>query len=848
MRLLQLPTGRDQLLDFHPNMTVVQGLDDGSHQVLVEAVAGLARGECPLEGGLLEAHGVLFELRADLLALFDTSPDDLDTIVRAGDLPTKPLTVDGRELRAREHDFEQLLARIAERAERLSQARGAAAAATAAVDQARRARGEAESGAARRLEDIATANRRLDQLTQLRRRVDEQLSELHPEKGAADAVRQEVENRTAPLREAAQVASARQAELETALEQAMAARDPESENALRQAQADLQALIAALQAEQDAAAAAAPAGVEDPPVEVEPVAQRLERLEARLAELDRVLVAVAAVDPSDVAEALALLQGGDSMEQIAVPEALALADELDSIPVELGEDVTEPLAEESLSGARERLDDARQALLEATQAVRNPELDRDEVDRLEDAHDALLDAIDKADARFAGSRARERVVALRATEAAVLDRLGFASYSDFMMGNSTVQVDPEKAAALDAAREALAAAEAEWHRLERATDDALARAAVLDHRRGLIGRARGLLSAAVPLGDVPQALRDLRVPATSADVSAARLQAALERAGVELGDEDLDHVELGLIADAWLSEVSSADARRWTTQEERIHVEDELRALQSEIAASASDEDGTNEQDPDEDWAARLTAVRERVDEAETRWLAHDIADERAAAIRADLDVATTAAHAARQAAVGAEEEVAAAGAALTAVVERERALEDQRARAAADETEVAASIEVLRAQASADPATLDAAIESALAAQRVVEDALDAEIAAVSVLDAEGQVVAAEVERLQEIVATQDPDSATEAEVLEWYLLARLAAQRSVSVAGSLPLLLDDALRGVDGRGVDHLLGRLERMAEAVQVIVISDDPVAAAWATAAGPARAAVVRPSAP
>ena len=279
------------------------------------------------------------------------------------------------------------------------------------------------------------------------------------------------------MREAARVASARQAELEASFDLVLKDRDPDAADAMERAQADLQALIAALQAEQDAAAAAAQARLEEPPVDAEPVSQRLERVEARLAELDRVLVALAPVDPSEVAEALALLHGGDSVEQIAVPEALALADELDSIPVELGEDVTEPLAEESLSGARERLDDARQALLEATQAVRNPELDREEVERLEDAHDALLHAIDKADARFGGSRGASAVSALREEEQIVLDRLGFASYSDFMMGNSTLEVDPEKVAGLDAAREALAAAEEEWHRLERATDEALARAA-----------------------------------------------------------------------------------------------------------------------------------------------------------------------------------------------------------------------------------------------------------------------------------------------------------------------------------------------------------------------------------
>ena len=82
-------------------------------------------------------------------------------------------------------------------------------------------------------------------------------------------------------------------------------------------------------------------------------------------------------------------------------------------------------------------------------------------------------------------------------------------------------------------------------------------------------------------------------------------------------------------------------------------------------------------------------------------------------------------------------------------------------------------------------------------------------------------------------------------AEEVEWYLLARLAAQRAVCLGGSVPLLLDGALDGLDEEELGHVLGRLERMADAVQVIVVSDDPVAARWAESAGQERAAVVQP---
>ena len=80
-------------------------------------------------------------------------------------------------------------------------------------------------------------------------------------------------------------------------------------------------------------------------------------------------------------------------------------------------------------------------------------------------------------------------------------------------------------------------------------------------------------------------------------------------------------------------------------------------------------------------------------------------------------------------------------------------------------------------------------------------------------------------------LTSLQDPAEAVDehslAEEIEWYLLARLAAQRAVCLGGSLPLLLDGALAGLDEDQLGHVLGRLERMADAVQVIVVSDDPL---------------------
>ncbi|MBV6508789.1 MAG: hypothetical protein JJLCMIEE_01855 [Acidimicrobiales bacterium] len=84
---------------------------------------------------------------------------------------------------------------------------------------------------------------------------------------------------------------------------------------------------------------------------------------------------------------------------------------------------------------------------------------------------------------------------------------------------------------------------------------------------------------------------------------------------------------------------------------------------------------------------------------------------------------------------------------------------------------------------------------------------------------------------------------SGTSAEAVEWYVLARLANQRAVSYAGSVPLVLDEPLKGWAFEDVSNVFDRLERMAEVVQVIYLSDDADVVSWGRELGEDRAAVV-----
>ncbi|MGV3759199.1 MAG: hypothetical protein ACO1PW_06595, partial [Actinomycetota bacterium] len=151
-------------------------------------------------------------------------------------------------------------------------------------------------------------------------------------------------------------------------------------------------------------------------------------------------------------------------------------------------------------------------------------------------------------------------------------------------------------------------------------------------------------------------------------------------------------------------------------------------------------------------------------------------------------------------------------------------------------------ALEGLRRDAEAAAADLE---QARLAHRRAVEQLEQAEVE-VAALSAQGERAATELEGLQEVHRASLDGPPPDPDELEWYLVARVAAQRSVSVAGSAPLLLDDPFGGLSEDQVHHLLGRLERVAETIQIIVVSDHPGVETWVGAAGEARAAIVEPS--
>ena len=139
MRLLRLE-GEDlggRVIDLHPEISVLTDLDDDLRDRLLRACRALPAGEDPGCGGLIEAHGVLFDLGPESLNLLGFD-EPLDVVVAAPDLgdsthgPSTIAVLDAAaaELRRQQSDLDQrrleLVAQLESAREALETSAGAA--------------------------------------------------------------------------------------------------------------------------------------------------------------------------------------------------------------------------------------------------------------------------------------------------------------------------------------------------------------------------------------------------------------------------------------------------------------------------------------------------------------------------------------------------------------------------------------------------------------------------------------------------------------------------------------------------------------------------------------------------
>jgi hypothetical protein len=275
-----------------------------------------------------------------------------------------------------------------------------------------------------------------------------------------------------------------------------------------------------------------------------------------------------------------------------------------------------------------------------------------------------------------------------------------------------------------------------------------------------------------PGPDPVNELREHTVPAGTLVGSVTASAAALRIALAEAG--------LDVAADCDVASLRQT-AQEWLDRrDERVAVHAELERRRDEIRASIDEAETELDRlsrlpeavdlEPDDPEALELRA---RIDAASVRVDAHRAAEEKLARLRDEL-------------------------AEVTAELRRQ---EDEVARAERD-----ASLAGSR-------------LEAAVAARRATEERWEA-------ISAER--VAARRARQEAAAADLDVDA------IEWYVLARLAGQRSVSYVGSLPIVIDDAFSGWGNDRLAPVYQRLARMSDVVQVVICSDDPELAKWAAA--------------
>lgn len=854
MKVLQL-RGVDRAgasIELHPQLTVVTNLDPTRRAWLVEVLGRLAGGRDLSASGEVEAHGIRFDLDDATLAVLGLDAP-VRAVVTAADLPGHDAELTASA--ARRDEAQRVRDQISAE---LDRHRHGLTTAVAERDEARRERDElvAGGGAAREAVVAADAARgraelELSVAREERGRCEEALGEAVT---ALDRVEKACEEADDALERAR---NHRRDAIAVATEAAAAVEE------CRHTSTDLHALTAAAaEARARLEAATAAVSAEDPGATPTPLGRRLADLERRRGELTRVAVATGDRSTAEVAEALDALLGASS-EAPPVVAAQALADTWRDLHQQIAAlDAGVSSAERD---AEERVAGARRAVSEAETEFNQPVLTPEQIAKVEAAHHAVLETQDRTEGRFGGNRARKRLEELRVDERRVLERLGFSTYADYMMSSSSRGVGPANRAVIDTARAALARAEEDLANLPGAADRVRRRQELIGRRDAVTPRVTELIGHEPTGPEAEDEMRELREPVAADEGAATMLAERLVAAGVDIGPEPTERDELVLLARALLAEERTAEAQRGD-----LTVATE--ALDRSIDALRRARERGDTEPPALDPLPELAEPRpvetggtepsDAVTLREARWAELETA--RAALVAAEAELARHHARAEQLAGLEAElaraTEAEAAAAAALASLEGEGgdAHDEARSRARQRVAEAEAALTVARRNETEAVERVTAA-QGSTGTEDLVREAEDrlavVEAALSSVAAAEQETVArlgaAEAEMTTAVAAddalranAETRDRSNLADDVEWALLARLAAVRAVGPGGSVPLVLDDPFGALHDDEVTAVLDRLVLVAGAVQVVVVSDRPAVAGWASAQDPAHLLVHR----
>jgi hypothetical protein len=498
MRLLQIQLELDadhrSAVDLHPMITVVSGFDAVARGQLIDAVRALPTGGAAGHGGLVESHGVLFDLSAETLQLFGLHLD-LDPVVRRSDLP-------------------------------------ASADDTGSVQRITTEQFLADTGPG-----------------------------AHPELDAARKRQRSARETLAILREATD--RARREHTEAA-------------SAARLAAAALAAATVPEPAETDPTGQAdgdAPAPLDRTELEA-----RHGTLSTELARVDQGLAELSGLDIRPIEVLLEAIRDPSPVELVPSERASELADHFGALQQQV--DALEQRLEQQGRGtatALAQLEAARTELAAAERAMRKPSLSPDDVVELEAAHAMVL----AAESGMSGLRRRggqKRFDEAQTAERAILDRVGFPTWSAYVMGAGLMSIDPIAEQRLDEARQQLDAVEGHWAEVANDVEADPEHSGLLDQLEAVYLEAFDLLGGDDEQNDLEVALRAFNEPkrevTTQELVDALAYQLAL--VGLDLGTNEPGIDRTLMAADAFLAEVQTISDRVDELQHERDQLSADL--------------------------------------------------------------------------------------------------------------------------------------------------------------------------------------------------------------------------------------------------------------------------------
>jgi hypothetical protein len=479
-----------------------------------------------------------------------------------------------------------------------------------------------------------------------------------------------------------------------------------------------------------------------------------------------------------------------------------------------------------LARAHEEVSSARRAVAEASGA--SP-LDATDVEALEAAHAEVLSAWEGSERRIGVGKARRRLEDAQLAEREILARMGFASYTEFMVSGRASGTP----SALDAeeARRYLRDAEGRLAQVEALVEEELttARAAVAppdptgswdaDAAQGRLSATLAALRARAvdllgedPGDDVAGALRDRISTDPLPD-----LRLALDEVGVPLGEVLSREAVLSRARD-WITRAQGDESRRGGLESALAEIDAQLRALETAEGDRRAWEALVARRDALRDHVASSTLQTDAIEAAEER-----LARDRAEAERSERAVDEAETDARRRTAPAAWAPPVAAPAAPV-------------------------DLAALEGEARDAQTALDVALSHLLSPRPLTGDDPDA---ALGRAEARLALARLELDSLRAIRASRanTADEALDVDALVWRVLSVLASHQAAALPdgpGPAPLVLDEPFGDLAPAEAIELCDALVGPARAVQVLVVTDRQDIAHWARTTGADAVGLAVPS--